>query len=317
MALPAPKAATKKQAKLKMCLVGPSGSGKTFTSLLFARQLAGKEGKILVLDTEKGSASLYADPRQNMTFDVIELWARDEQRQPIPDPFHPHKYIETIQIAENNGYDVLVIDSLSQAWMDNGGFLDLVKRIADRKYKGNSVLAWNDISPLQREFINAITDARLHIIATMRSKTEISMEKDEATGRTLVKKLGTKPVQRDDLEYEFTLYCQMLPDNTLIVEKTRCAAVNGATVHFPTGTFLVPVQQWLEEGAPQVVEEATQVEEQLKQLRGQAKKRGLPVGTGWTEYWTFISDAIGETVGHTADMTATRLSQLQEYIQAH
>ncbi|MEG0635799.1 MAG: AAA family ATPase, partial [Pseudomonas sp.] len=52
------KKAERKQAKLRLALAGPSGSGKTFSALLMAKGLG---GRIAVIDTEHGSASLYAD----------------------------------------------------------------------------------------------------------------------------------------------------------------------------------------------------------------------------------------------------------------
>lgn len=238
------KKAEKKQALLKACLVGPSGAGKTFTALTFARELA-QGGKILVLDSEKGSASLYSDLFE---FDVIELWSRDESRRPIADPFSPEKYMEAIRLAEENGYAVLIIDSLTHVWNDEGGFLDIVNRTAARKYKNNSYSAWIDVDPLYRRFLNTITDARLHIICTMRSKSDTALEQEN--GKNVVKKYGTKAVQREGLEYEFTLFGRMELDNTLIIEKTRCRHVNGAIVTRPTGEFLQPVIAWLNDGAP-------------------------------------------------------------------
>ena len=52
--------ARRTQAKIRLCLQGPSGSGKTFSALLLAHGLCGDWNKIAVIDTEHGSASLYA-----------------------------------------------------------------------------------------------------------------------------------------------------------------------------------------------------------------------------------------------------------------
>src|SRR5690606_13664649 len=92
--------ATKQQSRLRMALIGPSGSGKTYTALRIGSHLG---DRIAVIDTERGSASKYAD---KFEFDVMEL-----------DSFHPQKYIDGIKAAEAEGYDVLIIDSLSHAWM--------------------------------------------------------------------------------------------------------------------------------------------------------------------------------------------------------
>ena len=59
--------AVKHGAKLRLAVCGPSGSGKTYTLLTLASQL-GKP--IALVDTERGSASKYADIFE---FDVVEL----------------------------------------------------------------------------------------------------------------------------------------------------------------------------------------------------------------------------------------------------
>ena len=51
--------AVRKKAKLRLALTGPSGSGKTLSALLLAKGLG---GPIAVLDSERDSASLYAEP---------------------------------------------------------------------------------------------------------------------------------------------------------------------------------------------------------------------------------------------------------------
>ena len=51
------KKATKAAAKLRLGLIGPAGSGKTMTALRVAHGLG---GRVAVIDTERGSASLYS-----------------------------------------------------------------------------------------------------------------------------------------------------------------------------------------------------------------------------------------------------------------
>lgn len=178
--------AMRKKAKLRLALTGPSGSGKTYSALLIAKGIG---GKIAVVDTEKGSASLYSDIAE---FDVLEL-------EP---PFSPERFIEAIQAAEQADYDTLVIDSITHEWGGVGGCLELVDAIAKNKYRGNSWSAWSDINPRHRLFLDSILRSPMHIIATMRSKTETAQV--EENGRKKVAKLGMKSEQRDGVEYEFT-----------------------------------------------------------------------------------------------------------------
>lgn len=186
--------AIRKKSRLRLALTGPSGSGKTYGALQIALGLG---GKIAVIDTEKGSASLYSHLAE---FDVLEL----------NPPYTPERFIEAVQAAEEAGYGTLIIDSITHEWSGVGGCLELVDGIAKAKYKGNSWSAWNDITPRHRDFLDAILRSQMHIIATMRSKTETSQV--EENGRKKVVKLGMKAEQRDGSEYEFTTVLDLVHD---------------------------------------------------------------------------------------------------------
>ncbi len=229
--------ATKQQAKLRMALIGPSGSGKTYTALKIATQLG---DRVAVIDTERGSASKYAD---KFEFDVLEL-----------DSFHPQRYIEGIQAAEAEGYDVLIIDSLSHAWAGKDGALELVDKAAKRMQSSNTFAAWRDVTPLHNALVDAMLQSRLHLIVTMRAKTEYIVEKDERTGKSVPRKVGLAPVQRDGVEYEFDVVADMDLDNTLIVSKSRCEALNGAVIAKPGKEVADTLKAWLTDGAPEAAQ---------------------------------------------------------------
>lgn len=229
------KKASKKSARLRMALVGLSGGGKTYTSLLLAAALG---QRVVVIDTERGSASKYAD---KFDFDVLEL-----------DSFEPRTYCEAIHACEESGADVIVVDSLSHAWVGKGGALDQVDKVAKRQ-GGNSFGAWRDVTPQHNELVDTILRARAHVIVTMRAKTEHVQERDERTGKTVVKKLGLAAVQRDGMEYEFDVVCDINSDHEAIVSKTRCSALlSGGGVYGPrdTGSLAGALKAWLTDGAP-------------------------------------------------------------------
>ena len=184
--------ATRKKSKLRLALTGPSGSGKTFSALTVAK---GMGGKIAVIDTEKGSASLYSHV---VDFDVMEL----------SPPYTPERFIGAIKEAQAAGYATLIIDSITHEWSGAGGCLELVDEIAKARYKGNTWSAWNDITPRHRAFIDAMLQADMHVIATARSKTETAQTEDG--GRKKVVKLGMKAEQRDGVEYEFTIVLDII-----------------------------------------------------------------------------------------------------------
>ncbi|AFJ47299.1 ATP-binding protein [Shimwellia blattae] len=176
--------AMRKKAKLRLALTGPSGAGKTYSALIICKSMGGRTA---VIDTEKGSASLYST---EFDFDVLEL----------DPPFSPERFIEAITAAENAGYDNLVIDSISHEWSGVGGCLDDLDTVAKTKFKGNTHATWSSLTPRHRKFLDAILRVNCHVVATMRSKTETA----QLEGSKKVVKLGMKSEQRDGVEYEFT-----------------------------------------------------------------------------------------------------------------
>lgn len=253
--------AVKYDSKLRMALAGPSGSGKTYTSLILATALAGEKG-VCVIDTERGSASKYADA---FSFDVIDL-----------ETYHPNLYIEAIKAAEDAGYGVLIIDSLSHAWNGPGGLLEIVEQITRRGQNKSSFNAWSEATPLQNRLIDTITRARLHIICTMRTKTEYVVEQNER-GKSAPRKVGLAPVQRADVEYEFDVYADLDIDNTMIVQKSRCSALSGQVIAKPDARVAETLKAWLSgTPAPDLPrEEPKASRERLNTIFDSGKEKGL------------------------------------------
>ena len=88
---------------MRLALQGASGSGKTYSSLLIAHGMTSDWSKIAVIDTENGSADLYAHLG---TYNVLSL----------SEPYNPEKYIDAIGICESAGMEVIIIDSISHCW---------------------------------------------------------------------------------------------------------------------------------------------------------------------------------------------------------
>jgi len=195
------KKAERKDKKLRLFLRGPSGAGKTYSALTLAKSL-GK--KIALIDTEKLSSVHYTNL---VDFDVID-WSEH---------YESHRfdhYIEAITQAQESGYEVLIIDSLSHAWMGKMGILELNDVIADKDFKGNTYRAWNKTNseafiPLMNKII---AENDMHIIATGRTKTEYEVSQGERGFQ--VTKVGTKTQQRDGIEYEFDTILDMQHDKS-------------------------------------------------------------------------------------------------------
>lgn len=226
------KKATKKQAKLRLALSGPAGSGKTYTALAVATGLG---ERVAVIDTEHGSASKYS---REFNFDTDEMSS-----------YEPQEYVKRIQEAEREGYDVLVIDSLSHAWFAKGGALEQVDRVADRSRSKNKFNAWRDVTPIQNQLVEAIISCKCHVIATMRTKMSYEVTENEF-GKKAPTKLGLAPIQRDGMEYEFDVWGELDQENKMVISKTRCSALSGKVIPKPGAEFSVVLKEWLNDGSP-------------------------------------------------------------------
>lgn len=267
--------AERKKAKLRLALSGPSGSGKTYSALLIA---FGIGGKVAMIDTERGSGELYAHLGE---YDVCTL-------EP---PFTPQKYIQSIKEAENLGYDVLIIDSLSHAWVGQGGMLEIHDGLAAKS--GNSWSAWRQVTPYHNALVDAILQSKCHIIATLRAKTEYAQVQEG--GKTVVKRMGMAPVYRDGIEYEFTLFLDLTADHSATASKDRTGLLDGQ-VFVPDQELGRKLLTWLESGVeapaqlpqlPRTVQTRPQTqqknsstnglatENQLKKLFAMSKELGL------------------------------------------
>lgn len=127
----------RRAAKMRLALAGASGSGKTYSSLLIAYGMTSDWSRVAVIDSENGSADLYAHLGN---YQVLTL----------PD-YSPETYIEAIGICEQAGAEVIVIDSISHCW---DYLLDFHANL-----QGNSFANWAKVTPRQNAF-NAFSTPR-------------------------------------------------------------------------------------------------------------------------------------------------------------
>lgn len=236
------KRAERKKAKLRLALCAPSGAGKTYSALMIAQGLG---GKIAMIDSERGSGELYSSLCE---YDVCQLTA----------PYTPDKYVQAIKEAERAGYSVIIIDSLTHAWAGTGGLLEEVDK---RKGNGNDFTAWRVVTPMHNALVNAMLDSSCHIVATMRTKTAYDMVKDERTGKIKPVKVGLAPVQRDGLEYEFTVVLDIdIDKHVATASKDRTSLFDGK-VFVPNVSTGEELKAWLEQGvAPSQPAQQTQTQ---------------------------------------------------------
>lgn len=231
--------AVKKKLLARVAIDGPTGAGKTYTGLKLVRALVGPKGRIAVIDTEHKTASKYLGEAID-TFDVEEF-----------ETFEPQRYIDAIKAAAEAGYDGLLIDSYSHAWAGKGGALEMVDSFAAAAAargraggKQDNFSAWREVTPVHNELVETMIRFPGHLVVTMRSKMAYEKGSD---GK--IQKLGMAPVQRDGVEYEFDVVCDMDVAHNLIVSKSRCRPLDGKHFKKPTGDDLAkPLLKWLNEG---------------------------------------------------------------------
>lgn len=255
-----PRPAVRKGQKARLALAGPSGGGKTWTALEAATVLAAGE-PVLALDTERGSASLYADYYK---FEVVE-W---------DPPFDPRELATVIKEHADN-YGAIVVDSLSHFWEAEGGTRDIVDAAAARA-RGNSFAGWKEGTPAQNDMIAALLNAPCHIVVTMRSKTEYVLEQD-SKGKQVPRKVGMAPIQRAGIEYEMTVTAELDYEHTLLIDKTRCHPLAGKMFKVGhTVEMAETLRDWLGSAEPLAGPvEVAQITGALDAVEGQDRRRDL------------------------------------------
>lgn len=275
--------ATKKAAKGRVALDGPSGSGKTFTALTLATTLGGRAA---VIDTEHGSASKYADLFE---FDTLHL-----------DRYSPQILIDALGAAAVAEYDVVVVDSLSHFWMGTDGMLEQVDKAAKRS-GGHGMSGWKEMRPVERQMVESLLAYPGHVICTLRVKTDW-VEGENARGKRVMQKVGTKAEQREGLEYEFDLVGSLDLNNELTVVKSRCPQLAGEIVARPGRPFAETFKAWLDDG---VQADPTARDRLLEQIRA------ARTAEDFTAVWKLIGPAF-----NAGDLTRAQADDLAAAFRA-
>ena len=229
---------TRVKSKLRLALAGPSGAGKTLSALYLAYGITGDWSKIALIDTEHGRAKFYADRSDLGTgaFLYQEMCA----------PYSPEKYKQMVaEGAAAVGTDgVVIVDSFSHAWDNEGGVLDIKSNIAKQANR-NDYTAWNEAGQIQNNLVNAILSANCHTIITLRTKMAYALEENER-GKMVPVKLGLAPVQRENVEYEFDIVLNIGTNHQAMVSKDT-TFLDGWT-GIITQELGTQIRDWLDNG---------------------------------------------------------------------
>lgn len=219
------KKASRQIAKMRIGLFGPSGSGKTYSALRMAKGLVGDLSKVVVIDTENGSADLYS---QLGGYSTLTLTA----------PFSPQRYIEAIKFCEQSEFELIIVDSISHEWEGVGGCLDIHSKL------GGRFETWAKVTPLHNQFIAAIVQSNCHVITTGRSKIDYNFEGKKDGGKGKVEKIGLKTATREGFDYEMTVAFQLNQEHNATTDKDRTGLFVDPTPFLITESTGEKIAEW-------------------------------------------------------------------------
>ncbi len=261
-----PKKARREKQKAIIGYIGPSGSGKTVSALRTAYGMmleaypdASEEelwAKIGVADTEHSRSLLY----WNEQFDDIRIG--DFIHIDFEAPYTTERYNGAVKALKAAGCEVIIIDSLSHNWQGEGGIIETHSNMT-----GNSFQNWGKLSSETSNLIKTLTRNDIHILCTLRTKTEYAVE-ENSQGKMAPKKIGTKPVQKDELEYEFMINFIVNMDHLAETSKDNTRLFEGQEIHINEDVGR-KLYRWLELGVDVKAEEAAakaKEEEQRQEL---------------------------------------------------
>ncbi len=210
--------ASREELFIKMGISAASGAGKTLTALKLAKYLSrtndGKRNYIALGDSESGRASKYAGQPDVPQFDTVFIGPNSPYKEFRT--YHPvETYVKLITLAEDLGYDVLVLDSLSHAWVGSpGGTFDIKESHTRGKDERSG---WRVATPIFDKLMEKIIGCQIHLICTLRAKQDYFRDEKKEGG--LPSRTGLDPIFRPDKEYDFDFWTEMDLAHNLYVVK--------------------------------------------------------------------------------------------------
>lgn len=259
----------------------PSGAGKTTSALILAYGMMKAKypdlddadiwQKIGVIDTEHKRSLVNVGMLKGEV--VIGKFLFVEFNK----PYSVQRSFACFNVLKAKGAEVIIFDSTSHVWEGTGGIQDYQQKL------GGQFQHWRKTNTdVYEPFIDLVTGVahETTVINTSRTKQEHAMVQNEL-GRTEVKKLGMKPIQRDSLEYEFQIVFNIDMDNKAQVSKDNSGLFLGMneTITPAHGKL---IYEWLDEGKDILAEKRKIAEAYKQQCLGlasdiatQAKEFGL------------------------------------------
>lgn len=199
--------AVRRALPMQISMYSPEGGGKTFSALKFAAGLS-PDGRVVIVDTEGGRAGLYADNKN-----IRKVLPNSYETLEMDQPYHPRRFIEAIDLAENAGYKVCIIDSGSDSWDGVGGCTD----IAEKDKQWSNAKKWN------KRMMTRAKTSNMHIIWLLKAqeKTKIVDKSRSLSGKQEYIDLGVLPIWEKNNFYPMLLGFSIDP-KTHIATAVKC-----------------------------------------------------------------------------------------------
>lgn len=247
--------ATRQQAKASILIEGLSGRGKSGLALLLAYALADNDwSTVYAVDTENKSLDLFEG--LNMSTGVKCTPFKKVDLLPVHG-YAPSNYLMCKQNAIAAGGKVIINDSITHMWQQEGGVLDLVSAVQmkdSRRY--NNYTAWGapEVKAEKQAIYSVVRDSRIHVISTVRVKEKFEMVSGD-NGKSTLQSLGEQEQQMPDLKYEPDLVLHMLKPGAMNgtapvarVVKSRYAVLQEGETYQFTDTIIKTLVDYLNKG---------------------------------------------------------------------
>lgn len=254
--------AEREKEKAVVGFIGCSGSGKAVSALVVAYGMM-KEAypdaseseiwlKIGVVDTEHRRSKLYAN------LQIGDIHIGKFRHIDFTSPFTTERYQLAVQTIKAAGAEVVIVDSISHNWMGEGGIVETHGQMSGNSFRGK-------LAPETTKYIKTLTQNDVHILATFRTKTEYVVEPN-SEGKMAPRKVGTKPVQKEEMEYEFMLNIVIDIDHVADISKDNTQMFEGKPqkITVDVGRKLY---RWLELGIDVKAEEEGQRIDLIEQVK--------------------------------------------------
>lgn len=126
----------------------------------------------------------------------------------------------------------------------------------------NGFTNWRKVTPRHNAFIQAIPQAPVHIIATVRTKQHYVLT--EKNGKMVPEKVGLKSIQSDGTDYEFTLVFDLDIKNYATASKDRTTLFFGQPEQKLSAATGRTILKWCNEGVEPTV---MHIEERISNCR--------------------------------------------------